>query len=62
LLGPGGKQGLQDFRWVENVLLGEHQTHVILRGEITHEPTASKNASRPDPLDPDLSWLPATTL
>ena len=34
-LGPGGKEGLQDFRWVENVMLGEHQTHVILSGEIT---------------------------
>jgi len=40
-LGPGGKEGLQDFRWVENVRLGEHQTHVILQGEITTEPTAT---------------------
>ena len=36
-LGPGGKGGLQDFRWVENVMLGEHQTNVILLGEITPE-------------------------
>jgi hypothetical protein len=34
-LGQGGKEGLQDFRWVENVMLGEHQTQVILLGEIT---------------------------
>ncbi len=37
LLGPDGKAGLQDFRWVENVMLGEHQTNVILQGEITPE-------------------------
>jgi hypothetical protein len=36
-LGPGGKGGLQDFRWVENVMLGEHQANVILLGEITPE-------------------------
>jgi len=41
LLGPGGKEGQQDFRWVENVLLGEHQTNVILQGEITSEPSAT---------------------
>jgi hypothetical protein len=41
LLGQGGKAGQQDFRWVEHVLLGEHQTHVILQGEITDEPTAT---------------------
>jgi hypothetical protein len=41
LLGPGGKAGQQDFRWVENVMLGEHQTNVILQGEITDEPTAT---------------------
>jgi len=35
LLGENGKAGVQDFRWVENVLLGEHQTNVILSGEIT---------------------------
>jgi hypothetical protein len=35
LLGAGGKQGLRDFRWVEGVMLGEHQTNVILVGEIT---------------------------
>jgi hypothetical protein len=34
-LGSGGQAGQQDFRWVENVMLGEHQTHVILLGEIT---------------------------
>lgn len=37
LLGQGGKGGLQDFRWVENVLLGEHQTNVVLLGEVTAE-------------------------
>jgi hypothetical protein len=36
-LGRDGKEGLQDFRWVENVLLGQHQTNVILLGEITAE-------------------------
>src|ERR1039457_5660813 len=36
-LGAGGKAGLQDFRWVENVLLGAFQTNVILSGEITPE-------------------------
>ncbi len=41
LLGPGGKEGQQDFRWVENVLLGEHQTNVILQGEITPQPSAT---------------------
>jgi hypothetical protein len=41
LLGPGGKAGQQDFRWVENVMLGAHQTNVILQGEITDEPTAT---------------------
>lgn len=41
LLGQGGKEGLQDFRWVENVMLGEHQTNVILQGEITNEPSAT---------------------
>lgn len=41
LLGPGGKEGQQDFRWVENVLLGQHQTNVILQGEITTEPSAT---------------------
>ena len=38
-LGQGGKEGLQDFRWVEKVMLGEHQTQVILLGEST--PTAA---------------------
>jgi hypothetical protein len=41
LLGKGGKEGLQDFRWIENVLLGEHQTNVILQGEITSQPSAT---------------------
>ncbi len=40
-LGQDGKGGLQDFRWVENVMLGKHQTNVILQGEITNEPTAT---------------------
>ncbi len=34
-LGHNGQEGVQDFRWVENVLLGPHQTHVLLSGEIT---------------------------
>jgi len=37
LLGQDGQQGLRDFRWIENVLLGSHQTQVILVGEITTE-------------------------
>jgi hypothetical protein len=37
LLGAGGQAGLQDFRWVGNVMLGEHQTNVILLGEVTVE-------------------------
>jgi hypothetical protein len=41
LLGQGGKIGQQDFRWVENVMLGQHQTNVILQGEITSQPTAT---------------------
>ena len=40
-LGQDGDEGLQDFRWVEQVLLGEHQTNVILQGEITSEPSAT---------------------
>lgn len=36
-LGQNGKEGVQDFRWVESVLLGRHQTNVILSGEITAE-------------------------
>jgi hypothetical protein len=35
LLGPNGKAGRADYRWIENVMLGEHQTHVILLGEVT---------------------------
>jgi len=34
-LGRDGQEGLQDFRWVENVLLGNYTTHVILSGVIT---------------------------
>ena len=37
LLGQDGQEGVQDFRWIPNVLLGNHQTHVILSGEITSE-------------------------
>jgi hypothetical protein len=40
-LGQGGKDGQQDFRWVEHVMLGQHQTHVILQGEITAQPSAT---------------------
>ena len=40
-LGQNGKDGLQDFRWVEDVMLGEYQTNVILQGEITAQPTAT---------------------
>jgi hypothetical protein len=40
-LGPAGQQGLQDFRWVEDLMLGEHQTNVILQGEITAQPSAT---------------------
>jgi hypothetical protein len=36
-LGQDGQQGLQDFRWLEQVMLGEHQTNVILSGVITAE-------------------------
>jgi hypothetical protein len=41
LLGPGGQEGQQDFRWVEKIILGEHQTNVILQGEITTQPSAT---------------------
>ncbi len=41
LLGQDGQAGQQDFRWIENVILGQHQTHVILQGEITTQPSAS---------------------
>ncbi len=40
-LGQDGKSGQQDFRWIENVMLGEHQTNVILQGEITDQPSAT---------------------
>jgi hypothetical protein len=40
-LGQDGQERLQDFRWVENVMLGEHQTNVLLQGEITSEPAAT---------------------
>jgi hypothetical protein len=36
-LGLDGKEGRQDFRWLEDIMLGEHQTNVILQGEITPE-------------------------
>jgi hypothetical protein len=36
-LGQDGQEGLQDFRWIEHVMLGQHQTNVILSGEITPE-------------------------
>jgi hypothetical protein len=36
-LGQDGRQGLRDFRWIENVMLGEHQTQVLLCGEITEQ-------------------------
>lgn len=36
-LGPDGKMGRQDFRWLEDIMLGAHQTNVILQGEITPE-------------------------
>jgi hypothetical protein len=36
-LGTKDEEGLQDFRWVEDVLLGKHTTNVILSGEITPE-------------------------
>ena len=36
-LGQDGQQGLRDFCWVEKVMLGSHQTNVILVGEITTE-------------------------
>jgi hypothetical protein len=41
LLGQDGQAGQQDFRWVENVMLGEHLTNVILQGEITAAPSAT---------------------
>jgi hypothetical protein len=40
-LGPKPQDGLQDFRWVEDIMLGKHQTNVILQGEITQEPSAT---------------------
>lgn len=40
-LGQDGKGGLQDFRWVQDVMLGDYQTNVILQGEITAQPTAT---------------------
>jgi hypothetical protein len=41
LLGQGGKEGQADYRWVEQVMLGQHQTNVILQGEITTQPSAT---------------------
>lgn len=32
-----GRKVCQDFRWVEEVMLGEFKTHVILQGEVTPE-------------------------
>jgi hypothetical protein len=32
-----GKERAQHFRWVEDVMLGQHQTNVILLGELTSE-------------------------
>jgi hypothetical protein len=40
-LGHNGQAGLQDFRWVEKVMLGQHQTNVLLCGEITSQPSAT---------------------
>ncbi len=40
-LGQDGKGGQQDFRWIENVMLGQHQTNVLLQGEITAAPSAT---------------------
>jgi hypothetical protein len=34
-LGPGGQQGRLDYRWVEELMLGVHQTNAILAGEVT---------------------------
>jgi hypothetical protein len=36
-LGQDGQEGVQDFRWIEHVMLGEHHTNVILSGVITPE-------------------------
>ena len=36
-----GQKRQQDFRWVEDVMLGEHQTNVILLGEVTEAPSAT---------------------
>jgi hypothetical protein len=33
LAGQDGRERQQDFRWVENIMLGRHQTNVILLGE-----------------------------
>jgi len=40
LLGHNGRQRQQDFRWVEDIMLGRHQTNAILLGE-TSPQTAS---------------------
>jgi hypothetical protein len=40
-VGSEGQARQQDFRWVEEVMLGAHQTQVILQGEITPEPAVS---------------------
>jgi hypothetical protein len=67
-LGAGGKAGLQDFRWGENVLLGAFQTNVILSGEITPEAATlyacitNFCAGCSNPLDFNLPRVSATTL
>lgn len=35
LLGPNGKEGRLDYRWVEDLMLGQHTTNAILAGEVT---------------------------
>lgn len=35
LLGPGGREGRLDYRWVEDLMLGTHSTNAILAGEVT---------------------------
>ena len=62
LLGQGGKEGVQDFRWIENVMLGQYQTNVILQGEITTQPSATLYAYITNFSDLTLSvWPPWST-
>jgi hypothetical protein len=35
LIGPNGKSGLQDYRWVEHLMLGGLETNAVFLGEIT---------------------------